>query len=559
MITPGGDSSVIGNPNYNPYAGLSGYFDTGGGSFGNDYGWSSGWGDWNPWGSTDTGGGEDDGSGWYGSGGSSGWGGPSVVAGGLALGGLLGSLSNSRNTAGRNLPAEISGILGLAPTAAANTAAVQGQISPYLTRLNTANFASALGGTAANLRTGYNLANPELTNFTAGLGSELARINAMGVDRVHPLGYAATTADPASASFTSAGPAAQAGFGPATAYTAATALANATTAGQQRASGGPLLGTLERDAARALGGTSPIQTQLQQQAMDLVGTNGGLSAQDLRNITQDTRGAFAARGLYDSNPAIAAEVLNTDAARRNRLFQNAQFGQGIDAAGQQQIAANRGYALGVQGQRQGLNTFNAGQGNQIGQFNAGLLTNTSQFNAGQANDIARFNADLQTRNSQFNSGLGAQLSQFNAGAQNNMAQFNSGQANDMSRYNAGLLQNANMFNAGANNTAQQYNTDAVNRMNMFSANLNAQNANDQWGRAMQLGGLLQGQAINPAPIAMGLIGQAPDYTGGLLGYGQDLYNTNFNANSAANISRGNNNAALAAAGLQALLSLYGGS
>ena len=56
---------------------------------------------------------------------------------------------------------------------------------------------------------------------------------------------------------------------------------------------------------------------------------------------------------------------------------------------------------------------------------------------------------------------------------------------------------------------------------------------------------------------MGLLGTAPDYTSGLLGYGSDLYNTNLNAQSAANISSRNNSAALAATGLNALYNLYG--
>src|SRR6185295_468818 len=49
----------------------------------------------------------------------------------------------------------------------------------------------------------------------------------------------------------------------------------------QYANGGPLLSQISRDAGRNLNRVSPIQQQLEQQAKDQLGTNGGLTAQDL--------------------------------------------------------------------------------------------------------------------------------------------------------------------------------------------------------------------------------------------------------------------------------------
>jgi hypothetical protein len=599
-ITPGGDASVIGHVDYNPNQGM-GPVNSGtpvdwsafgsGGSGNYPYGGPTE--EWGPWWENsefedgETGGG-------YGSlpagfGGISGQNMAGLVAGGVAAGGLLGAFGSSSSVQ-RNLPAEMAGILSLGPTAAAGTVATQQQLNPLLTRANTQNFNGALGDVSGSLRQAYDAANPQLSQYSAGLGSRLDQLNAVPQSMMYAHGYLGQNAQAANA-----GPAAQGSFAPAQAQTAQfqgagpTAQASFTAAqagqatagmtGQQRAQGGPMLGQLQGDAMRSLGGVSALQAQQQQIAGGLLADGGNLSAQDVRNVQQDTRGAFAARGLFDSNQAIGAEVMNTDAARRQRLTQNLGIAQGVDAAGQQQIMQGRNYAMGVQNQGQQLSQFNAGQGNQVG-----------MFNVGQANDTSRLNANLQTQNSQFNAGLGAQVSQYNASAQNQAAQFNAagqnamnqynsglltqnnqynaGQAGQMSQYNAGaqnqmgqfnagLQQQTGLVNAGAQNTAEQYNAGVINQANLFNAQNAGQYTNDQWARSAQLASIMQQGAINPAPVAMGLMGTAPDYTSGLLGYGSDLYNTNSNAQSAANISRNNNNSALAAAGINALYNLYG--
>lgn len=608
----------------------------------------------------------------------------SSVGTGLALGSLLsglgvgqGGTSSGTGAAGaqqRNLPAEITALLGFGSVASGNQAAIQGQLNPYLTNLNADNFTTTLGRLGGPMRDAFNAANPQLNAYNGELGSTLNRLNGQGVPKVDPTGYAAVQANymspqaAAQASFNSAGPAsqaafnsagsptqaqfnaagpteraalnlggpaAQATFNPAQAFLAEQQRAQAQAANQQRAQGGPLLGTLQSQAMQSVGGVSDLQKRQQDIAMGLLGGTGGdLSAQDLRNVQQDTRGAFAARGLYDSNQAIGAEIMNSDAARRARLTQNLGIAQGVDAAGQSQIGATRNFALGVQNQGQNLSQFNAGQGNQLGMFNTGQANQTSQFNAGQGNALNQFNAQNQTQNSQFNSNLGAQVSmanaasqnalnqyqlglgaqnaqfnagqtnanqQFNAGQANNLGlanmgamnqgnQFNAGQANNLGMYNSGqtnqgnqfnagqanalgvsnmgatnqnnqfwanLGQNNAQFNAGQTNAGQAFSANATNALGMFNANLGAQNANDQWARSLGFGNYLGGQAINPTATAMGLQGQAGDYTGALLGYGNNLYDTNLNASAAAQNSRSNNNAALTAAGLNMLFNLYG--
>jgi hypothetical protein len=574
---------------------------------------------------------------------------PQSIGAGVALGSIAagsGIFGNTPSAAAasaqqRNLPAEITALLGMVPMAAGNQAQIQGQLNPYLTQLNLGNYTQTLNHLSPAMRSAYDAANPAQSGYNDSLRTTLDGLNSNGPQHWDPTGYAAvqsanTQGGPASlgafnsagpaaqAAFNPAGPAAQASFSPSQAYLAqaqqaqaqqaqAAAAQQAQVAAQQRAAGGPLLARLQSDAMQSVGGVSALQQRQQEIAMGLLGGSGGdLTAQDLRNVQQDTRGAFAARGLYDSNQAIGAEIMNSDAARRQRLVQNMGIASGVDASGQQQIGATRNFALGVQNQGQNLSQFNAGQGNQLGQFNAGQQNQMAQFNVGQsnamgqfnagqgnavsmfntgqANDISRFNAQNQTQNSQFNSGLGAQVSQFNAGQQNNMGQFNAslgaqigqfntGQQNAMGQFNAGqanslglanagaqnqnsqfwgsLGQANNQFNAGQTNAGQQFSANAVNQLGMFNAQMAQQNQNDQWGRSLGFGNYLGQQTVNPFATAMGLQGQAPDYTQPMLGYGQDLNNTNLNSAASAANSRANNNAALTASGLNWLYQIYG--
>lgn len=587
-ITPADPYTIGGSKSgviFNPYNGYDGY---GGGE--DDYSW----GNW-PWGSDDNGGygGGFTGGyfGGYGGGdGGSGWGGVlGGVAGGLALGGLVGGSGGS--TAPRNLQNEIGSVTAMAPGLAGSTVGTNLQLSPLVTAGNLANFNYAVGGAGKAMRNAYNAANPMLTDYTANLQDYLNSVNALGAQNYSPTGYAAqqavgvspqaaSLANAGPAAFTSAGSAAQASYAKSQAYLAQAQQAQAQQAAQQRAQGGPLLATLQNQAMESVGGVSPLQARQQQIAMGLLGGSGGdLTAQELRNVQQDTRGAFAARGLYDGNTAIGAEIMNSDAARRQRLTQNLGIAQGVDAAGQSQIGATRNFALGVQGQGQNLSQFNAGQGNQLGMFNVGQGNQTSQFNAGQANDVSKFNAGTQTQNSQFNSNLGAQVSLANMQAQNQMAQFNSGQQNNLAQYNAGLgaqnsqfnasaqnqnaqyynnlIQSNNQFNANAVNNAQQFSAAATNQSNAYNATANTNYNNQLWTNAMQLGNFYQGQAQNPTAVGMGLMGNAPDYTTNLLQYGSDLYNTNYNGSVNQANSKANNNAALTTAGLNLLYNLYG--
>jgi hypothetical protein len=220
---------------------------------------------------------------------------------------------------------------------------------------------------------------------------------------------------------------------------ASTTNAQAYTANPYTANGGPLLGVLEADAQKSLNTYSPIQAQLNAQASSLLASGGALSPDEIRAIQQGSRGAAAARGIYDSNASIASEAMNTASAQRARQLQNMQIAQGIDATGQQQINDSRTYAQGVQSQGQNLSTYNTGQLNQVGMFNAGNQTNVSLANAQAANQAALANAAAHNQYGLAQYGTNANMAQFNAGMQQSYLQ------NDRNF----ALQGANQLNAGA--------------------------------------------------------------------------------------------------------------
>ena len=399
-------------------------------------------------------------------------------------------------------------------------------------------------GLAGSLRQNYNAANPDQAAFNTTMGNERDRLNS---DEYWQPGVQTNTAQ-----FTGSQGLPGVQTNSAT-YTGAQASNAQFTPGQARATdarftgaqGGPLGGALQMDAARNLGQVSGLQGQLQNQAGALLATGGRLTQGETMDVQQAARSAYSDRGMGRSNAGIGAEILGTDQAQRARMMQNAQFAQGVDASGQQQLNQNRGYAQGVQAQNQGLSQFNAGQQNQMSQFNAGQRTGISQFNTGQANQIG---ANL----AQFNAGQNQQNSQFNATGMNAMNQDAASRADANARFNyQGQMQN------------QQFNATGINAMNQDAAARGDANArfnyqgqlqqnNDAWGRTRDQAINLGTQAINPNEVGLRLSQGAPDYANAMLGYGGDLANTNYNAAASRYNSGQNNSAALMGAGINTI-------
>jgi hypothetical protein len=152
------------------------------------------------------------------------------------------------------------------------------------------------------------------------------------------------------------------------------------------------------------------------------------------------------------------------------------------------------------------------------------------------------------RNREFALGVadrGTALNQYNAGAANQMGQFNASQGNQVG-----------MFNAGQSNQLGMFNADLARLMD-----------NDQFSRELALTGVRQSQAIDPTQLlnargvgtgaSAGLIAQTPVpplFDPGLA----SLYNANFNAQQANNISSGNNQSALWGSVIGGLGNIFGG-
>ena len=273
-------------------------------------------------------------------------------------------------------------------------------------------------------------------------------------------------------------------------------------------------------AAQLLGG----------RAAEFAGSTGQLSPEELRNIQQGTREAYAARGIEMSNPAIAAEAAARSGAMRQRQAEDLAQAVALNQAYTQDLSANRQFGTGLYGQEIGLQQANqqaalqaalanqqTGQNlslanlqalNQAGQFTAGLGAEAAQFGANAANQAGQFGATAANQVALQNAQLASQAGQFGAGAFNQAAiqnalnisqanQFGAASANQAAIQNAQNLSQANQFGAGAFNQAQLQNALLGSQAGQFGASSfnqaalqNAQNIS----QANQFGALSANQA-----------------------------------------------------------------
>jgi hypothetical protein len=257
--------------------------------------------------------------------------------------------------------------------------ALTGQASGLETSANTALRGSnlsdlqAFGGGMANA---YRSANPELFN---ALGSASRLSGSTPYQPFTAQGYNAATYSP---------------------------MANLTADQLQQ---GMLGGSLYGQALNA--GPNAASRALLGRATALANSNGALTANELRNVQQGTREAFAARGLEMSNPAIAAEIGNRIGAERSRQTEDLSLAAQLGNAYNQDLQASRGFSTGVYGQelgRQGANqsaNLSAGAANQsaynqAGQFNSAAQNAAMQFTAQQQNAAALANAQLAQQQQQ---------------------------------------------------------------------------------------------------------------------------------------------------------------
>lgn len=361
------------------------------------------------------------------------------------------------------------------------------------------------------------------------------------------------------------------------------------------------------------GGPSELQRTLEQQAMQGLAMGRNLSPEDIRNSQQSAREAFAARGLINTNAAVAAEVLNREALGRQREQERQAYAGQVEQAGYAQRQqgfqnaiglsdAYRGYgSLGLQAAIQNAN--NQMQGNQF-DLNASLANQSAQQQANQlgfqgmtANqgaymDAARLNQarDL-SQNQQYlttgqynqDSALRAALANQSTGVQMSQLGQQAGLANqqsvlDTNRLNAGqqgVNQQADLNRSQQN--LQYLNRADANQMNMFNQ-LGTLNQNETARRAQELAQYQQqfqnqistqidpfqgvlGRSSTNAGNNQNLFGQSAGTTASagatrtqfdpFSAYGADLANTNYNAQEASKIAAANNAAALQSANIQA--------
>ncbi len=286
-------------------------------------------------------------------------------------------------------------------------------------------------------------------------------------------------------------------------------------------------------AAQLLGG----------RAAEFAGSTGQLSPEELRNIQQGTREAYAARGIEMSNPAIAAEAAARSGAMRQRQSEDLAQAVALNQAYTQDLSANRQFGTGLYGQEIGLQQANqqaalqaalanqqTGQNlslanlqaaNQAGQFTAGLSADAAQFGANAANQAGQFSATAANQAALQNAQLASQAGQFGAGAFNQAAiqnaqnisqanQFGASAANQAAIQNAQNISQANQFGAGAFNQAQLQNALLGSQAGQFGASAfnqaqlqNAQNIS----QAAQFGAGAQNQASLANQAAFNQAGQ----------------------------------------------------
>jgi hypothetical protein len=121
-----------------------------------------------------------------------------------------------------------------------------------------------------------------------------------------------------------------------------------------------------------LGTTDPLLGQMQGMAQQGLALGSTLSPEQIANATQAARAGYSARGLVQSNPAVAAEVLARDQYGQQLLASRQQFAGGVQQMGlaenQQQIAN----AMGLQGMDIGATQANQAFAGQLGMQIPGL-------------------------------------------------------------------------------------------------------------------------------------------------------------------------------------------
>jgi hypothetical protein len=270
-----------------------------------------------------------------------------------------------------------------------------------------------------------------------------------------------------------------------------------------------------------LGGRTGLEAGLYDQASADLALGGNLSDSESSQIEQDTRRAFAARGLYDSNAAVGKELMNLDQARQQRLSDRRSFATGVEQLGQQRTNQAAGIFSSLAGLDQNRSALQSSNYSTM----AGLDQNRRALQSSNYSTLAGLD---QNRTAQQSSNYLAL-----AGLQ--------GQ-----RQNDAFGQLATV--EGLDRSRQ---TEDYNRI-LQSIGYRSGTTTDPLALINSNPGSNQNNASTVLGLSAGFGGSMPDYLSQILGYGADVANTNFNAASAANIAEGNNSAAKKSATMGAI-------
>jgi hypothetical protein len=200
-----------------------------------------------------------------------------------------------------------------------------------------------------------------------------------------------------------------------------------------------------------------VTNALNQQAQNLLNTNGALSPEEQRQADQQTRAAYAARGLAMGPQAVGAEVQNRLINQYNRNQQNISTASGINQnyinnLGQAaqlnnaQMGMDRGYAT----QMVGVNQAALGDPFQtiLGRPSSAYNSMQSAYNQGQSNTASAgpslFNPESSYASNIYTSNTQAQNAA-NAATAANKASIIGGALGGLGALGGGALSNPKIF------------------------------------------------------------------------------------------------------------------
>lgn len=261
---------------------------------------------------------------------------------------------------------------------------------------------------------------------------------------------------------------------------------------------------------RVTAGPNAAADAYSQRAISDLALGGSLGAGESRNIQNDVLARFNRSGRSKDPAAIAATALGLDEAQNARLAQRqgaaataASLTQGQNVLGMQAGLANQGAGLQQQGYGLQASLANQQAGNQMGLANLAL---SGQY------------------------GLSNQQAQNQAALANQQAGLTTGLANQDFSYRTSL----------ANQQAQLANEQLQQQRMMQAAQFLQSSQIDPFQAILGRSGSLQGAMAAGSQGANGATYSGSGQFDPFSAYAADLYNTNFNAGAANNISAQNN-------------------